>query len=121
MAVPWWLIGSGTRTHNRETHTVTTDFSGDKTINDCIRVRGDVQFTVNGQGTFAGHRMKVAGEWSGLQTNDQEGSLSYVTNDGRSKDCTYEIHRVADPEANTITVTGHICDHEINKTMEWDG
>jgi len=114
-------VGSGTRSVDRETQTVITDFSGNKSINDCVRVRGDLTFTVNGGGSFQGHRMKVEGAWSGLQTNDQEGTLSFVVSDGRTKECTYEIHHVADPATHTITVTGHFCDHVIDKTMEWDG
>ncbi len=113
--------GTGTHTHDRETQTKITDFEGHKSIIDCARTRGDLVLTVNGEGSFQGHRMKVAGEWSGLQTNDQEGTLTFSTSDGRIKECTYEIHRVADPEAGTITITGHICDKVIDKTMEWDG
>ncbi len=114
-------VGTGTHTHDRETQTKITDFEGHKSIIDCVRTRGDLLYTVNGEGSFQGHRMKVAGEWSGLQTNDQEGTLTFTVNDGRTKECTYEIHRVADPEAGTITVTGHFCDKVIDKTMEWDG
>ena len=113
--------GSGTHSRDRETQTSITDFAGEKTINDCIRVRGDLSFTVSGGGTFEGHRMKVAGQWSGLQTNDQMGTLVYTVSDGRTKECTYELHRVFDPATGTVTLTGHVCDKEIDKSWQRDG
>ena len=85
--------GSGTHSRDRETQTTITDFGGEKTINDCIRVRGDLSFTVSGGGTFEGHRMKVAGQWSGLQTNGQAGTLVYTVSDPAELPSQSELHQ----------------------------
>jgi len=109
--------GSGVHVADRETGVVTLDVSGDKSIEDCARARGDLVVTLNGSGTFEGHRQKENGHYVGLQTNDQEGSFGWETNDGRSGECAYEIHVSWDPETHTKTVTGFICDHEIDRTV----
>jgi hypothetical protein len=112
--------GSGTHTADRETRTVTLDFEGSKTITDCARARGDIVITIDGQGTFEGHRMKVNGQYSGLQTNDSAGSFSWETSDGRSGECSYELHVEWNPDTHTKTVTGFVCDREINRTVTRD-
>lgn len=112
--------GSGIHTADRETHTVTLDFEGSKTIADCARARGDIVITLNGQGTFSGHRMKVNGRFSGLQTNDAAGSFSWATSDGREGSCSYEIHVEWNPDTHTKTVTGFVCDREIDRTVTRD-
>jgi hypothetical protein len=65
--------------------------------------------------------MKVNGEFSGLQTNDQEGSFGWETSDGRSGECAYELHASWDPATGIKTVTGFVCDHEINREVSRDG
>lgn len=113
--------GSGVRVVDRETGSLTIEFSGEKSIEDCARARGDLVVTLNGSGTFSGYRHKESGQWVGLQTNDQEGSFSWETSDGRSGECAYEIHVVWDPATHTKTVTGFICDREIDRTATRDG
>lgn len=115
------VSGSGLWVGDRETGVVTIDVTGTKVITDCTRARGDLVITFNGAGSFEGHRMKVNGEYSGLQTNDQEGSFSWVTSDGRSGECDYELHASWDPQTNIKTVTGFVCDREINREFTRDG
>lgn len=114
-------VGSGVHTADRETGIVTLDFSGTKTITECARARGDLVIFIDGGGTFEGHRMKEHGQFVGLQTNDQEGSFSWTTSDGRSGECDYEIHVSWDPATGTKTVTGFVCDRQINRVVTRDG
>jgi hypothetical protein len=113
--------GSGVHVADRETGVVTIDFSGDKTIDNCARARGDVVITINGGGTFQGHRMKVHGRYEGLQTNDQEGRFEWESSDGRSGECGYEIHVVWDPATHSKTITGFVCDRQIGRSVMRDG
>ncbi len=110
--------GSGTRTRDRDTQVMEMDVSGDKSFQDCVRVRGDVSITVNGGGTFEAFHKKVAGAWSGPQTLQQEGSFVAETSDGRSENCDYDLLRVFDPELGQTTVTGSICGKEINRVKD---
>lgn len=113
--------GSGIHVADRETGVLTLDFRGTKVIENCARARGDIVITINGDGTFEGHRMKENGQFSGLQTNDQAGSFGWETSDGRSGTCDYEIHAVWDPSTHTKTITGFVCDRRINRTVTRDG
>ncbi len=113
--------GSGTHSFDREAQTRETDASGSKSIEACSRVRGDLTFTLSGSGIFDFHRLKVGGSFSGLQTTNHSGSFTATVSDGRVEDCTYELHRVLDPDAGTITVTGELCGNEVDKVMEWNG
>lgn len=113
------IVATGTGTHvvDRETGSVTVDIAGDKSIERCARARGDLVITIDGGGTFEGHRHKENRQYVGLQTNDQEGRFTWETSDGRSGECGYEIHVVWDPATHTKTITGFICDHEIDRTV----
>lgn len=113
--------GQGTHVADRETGELTIDFSGDKTITDCARVRGDLVITINGAGIFDGHRHKLNGMFEGLQTNNASGSFNWVTSDGRSGECEYDIHVSWDPSTGIKTITGTVCDREINRTVTRDG
>ncbi len=113
--------GSGTHTADRETGVVTLEFSGDKSIENCARARGDLVITINGQGTFEGFRKKVNGQYEGLQTNAQAGSFTWETSDGRSGECDYQLTVTWDPSTHTKTIVGFVCDHEINRTVTRDG
>ncbi|MDX1576990.1 MAG: hypothetical protein R3266_00830 [Gemmatimonadota bacterium] len=113
--------GEGTHVADRATGEVTLDIAGTKTITDCARARGDLVVTINGQGTFAGHRHKVNGEFVGLQTHEAAGSFTWETSDGRSGSCEYEINVTWDPATHTKTVTGFVCDREIDRTVTRDG
>jgi hypothetical protein len=113
--------GMGVHVADRETGLVTIDFEGTKSINDCARARGDLVVTIDGGGTFEGHRQKLNGQWDGLQTQDAEGRFDWVTSDGRSGECTYEIHVVWDPSTGTKTIQGSVCDHVIDRTVTRDG
>lgn len=113
--------GSGTHTADRETGEVTLSFSGDKSIEDCARARGDLVITLDGEGTFEGFRRKVNGQFEGLQTNHQEGNFTWETSDGRSGECGYELTVTWDPATHTKTIVGFVCDHEINRSVTRDG
>jgi hypothetical protein len=113
--------GAGTHTANRETGEVTLEFSGDKSIENCARARGDLVITINGEGTFEGFRKKVNGHFEGPQTNSQEGHFTWETSDGRSGECDYELTVTWDPATHTKTIVGFVCDHEINRTVTRDG
>jgi hypothetical protein len=115
------VSGTGLWVGDRETGVVTIDVTGTKVIDNCARIRGDIVITFNGGGSVEGHRMKVNGQFSGLQTNDQEGSFSWETSDGRSGECDYELHASWDPETHIKTVTGFVCDREINREVTRDG
>lgn len=113
--------GEGTHVADRATGEVTIDFSGTKTITDCARARGDLVVTINGSGSFQGHREKLNGQFVGIQTNDAQGSFSWVTSDGREGSCEYNLHTEWDPATHTKTITGFVCDKEINRTVTRDG
>lgn len=114
------VSGGGTHVADRETGVVTLDVEGTKSIEDCARARGDLVITLNGDGTFTGHRMKENGQFSGPQTNHQEGSFRWVTSDGREGACDYLIDVVWDPATHTKTITGFVCDKDINRTVTRD-
>ncbi|MDX1395116.1 MAG: hypothetical protein R3195_12030 [Gemmatimonadota bacterium] len=114
------VSGSGLWVGDRETGVVTIDIEGEKVIDDCARVRGDVVITFNGGGSVEGHRMKVNGQYSGLQTHDQEGAFSWETSDGRSGECRYELHVEWNPETHVKTVTGFVCEREIDREVTRD-
>lgn len=113
------IVATGTGTHvvDRETGSVTVDVAGEKSIERCAFARGDLVITIDGGGTFEGHRHKENWQYVGLQTNDQEGRFLWETGDGRSGECGYEIHVAWDPATHTKTITGFICDHEIDRTV----
>ena len=113
--------GSGTHVADRETGEVTLDYSGSKTVTDCARVRGDVVVTIDGSGTFEGHRHRMDGQFEGLQTHDAAGSFSWVTSDGREGECSYELSAAWDPETATKTISGFVCDKKIDRTVTRDG
>lgn len=113
--------GEGMHVADRATGEVTIDFSGTRTSRDCARARGDLVVTINGSGTFEGHRHKLNGQFEGLQTHDAAGSFEWVTSDGRSGSCSYEIHVEWNPATGQKTITGFICDKEINRTVTRDG
>lgn len=113
--------GQGTHTADRATGELTIDFSGDKTITDCARARGDLVITINGAGIFDGHRHKLNGAFEGLQTNNASGSFNWVTSDGRSGACEYDLHVSWDPSTGSKTITGTACGKEINRTVTRDG
>ncbi len=113
--------GSGVHTADRETQTVTLEFSGTKSIEECAKAHGDVVVVLNGGGTFEGFRNKVGGQFEGIQWNQQAGSFTWETSDGRSGECAYEILVEWDPATHTKTVTGFICDREIDRSATRDG
>jgi len=113
--------GSGTHVADRQTGELTIDFSGTKQITDCARARGDLVVTINGSGTFSGHRQKLNGAFVGLQTNEAAGTFEWVTSDGRSGSCSYSILAEWDPTTGIKTITGTVCDRTINRTVTRDG
>lgn len=112
--------GSGEHSFDREIRTRETNAEGTKTISACARVRGDLTYTLDGSGIFDFHRLRVDGAPSGLQTTNQSGSFTVTVSDGRVEDCNYELHRVLDPDAGTLSVTGMVCDREVNRVITLD-
>lgn len=113
--------GSGTHVADRAIPEVTLDFEGTKQMTDCAHARGDLVVTINGSGTFMGHRHRLNGAFEGLQTNDAAGTFTWSTNDERSGSCSYSIHAEWDPSTGIKTITGTVCDREINRTVTRDG
>lgn len=112
--------GQVTHTADRETHTVTLELEGEKDIQDCAFVHGDIVITIDGGGTFEGFRKKVNGQFSGPQTNAQSGRFDWVTSDGREGNCTYSLTVTWNPDTHTKSIVGHVCDREIDRTVTRD-
>jgi len=115
------VAGGGTRTFDRDTRLMEMDASGTRSIEDCARTRGGITYTANGSGTWDAHRRRIGGVADGLQTLDQEGSVTIAASDGRTQDCDYELHRVYDPATGQVTLTGMVCDKAIDRTFPHDG
>ncbi|MEZ4417792.1 MAG: hypothetical protein R3E10_18695 [Gemmatimonadota bacterium] len=115
------VVGSGTRTFDRDTRLMEMDASGTRSIEDCARVRGDVTFSTNGSGRWDAHRRRINGVPDGLQTLDQSGGFTVTASDGRSEECDYELHRSFDPSSGQVTLSGTVCGREIDRVFPHDG
>lgn len=112
------LAGRVTGEADRETRTRTSEMKATKTDQNCsfeVDRRG-ATVTVNGNPNIAlQHNMKIVnGAPSGLQTSSQKGAFTWQRSDGASGSCTVDVRSVFDPDAKTHTVSGTMCDRQIN-------
>ena len=123
--------GTLTREWVAETRHVTADVAATKTHFDCtFPVRSGVEtetgepitITLNGNPNVAitAHREREQGYFVGLQTMSHVGSIAWEKSDGTSGTCDIDIQAVIDPEAQTRTVTGTVCDRTFERTWSWD-
>lgn len=123
--------GSGERVVDRELGNAEMTVEGTKTIDACAFARtardrdddeeGDVIiYTINGRLEFNAHWLRENHELAEAEKN-VVGGFTIETNDGRTKECTVELHTVFHPETNSVTVTGQICDRIIDHTWSRDG
>ena len=107
--------GSGEFTRDAETATAEMSFEAEKTITDCAFVRDDVTFTLNGEALLEAHWVRVERQLTEAERH-LTGFLSVVTSDGRSRECSFELHAVFDPESGQMVVTGEVCGRTIDGT-----
>jgi RNase P/RNase MRP subunit p29 len=112
------LAGRVTGEADRETRTRTSEMKATKTDQNCsfeVDRRG-ATVTVNGNPNIVlQHNMKIVnGVPSGLQTSSQKGAFTWQRSDGASGSCTVDVRSVFDPDAKTHTVSGTMCDRQIN-------
>jgi RNase P/RNase MRP subunit p29 len=112
------LAGRVTGEADRETRTRTSEMKATKTDQNCsfeVDRRG-ATVTVNGNPNIVlQHNMKIVnGAPSGLQTSSQKGAFTWQRSDGASGSCTVDVRSVFDPDAKTHTVSGTMCDRQIN-------
>lgn len=109
------VAGSGQITIDREAGTAEMTVEGTKTIQGCAYAREDVTYTVNGTLNFDAHWEKVNRQLVEAEHN-VSGSFTVVTSDGRTRECTVELHGVYDPATNTVHVTGEFCGRTVDRT-----
>lgn len=109
------VSGSGQITFDREAGTAEMTVRGTKTIQTCAHAREDATYTVNGTLNFDARREKVNRELAAAEHN-VSGSFSVVTSDGRTRECTVELHGVYDAATNTWHVTGEFCGRTVDRT-----
>lgn len=112
------LAGRVTGEADRETRTRTSEMKATKTDQNCsfeVDRRG-ATVTVNGNPNIVlQHNMKIVnGAPNGLQTSSQKGAFTWQRSDGASGSCTVDVRSVFDPDAKTHTVSGTMCDRQIN-------
>ena len=123
--------GTLTREWVAETRHVTVDVAATKTHVDCtfpVRSSTDtdigepITITLNGNPNVAitAHREREQGYFVGLQTMSHVGSIAWEKSDGTSGTCEIDIQAVIDPDAQTRTVTGTVCDRTFERTWSWD-
>ncbi len=113
---------SGEMSFSFEDGVMELSFSAEKSMTDCAFERGDDLLTVNGEVAIRGTRTRVAGEPSGLQETDIEGSLSVTRGStGETRSCEIDISSVYDPETGTREVTGTFCGHDVSERAGSDG
>jgi len=114
-----------------ETRHVTVDVSATKTHVDCsfpVRSGAETEsgeaitITLNGNPNvvLTAHREREQGYFVGLQTMSHVGSVAWEKSDGTSGTCEIDIQAVIDPDAQTRTVTGTVCDRSFERTWSWD-
>lgn len=115
------MAGTRSRTRDTETRTGTMDVSATRTFVECARPldESDVTVTLNGAVTFTAHREWAAGQWNGTQELTLVGSIDWATDDDRSGTCEIDIQAGIDPETQTRTVTGTICDEDVGEFDGW--
>lgn len=112
------LAGRVTGQGDRETRTRTSEMTATKTDQNCSFEAGrrGVTVTVNGNpNVVLQHNMKIVnGLPTGLQTSSQKGAFTWQRSDGASGSCTVDVRSVFDPDTKTHTVSGTMCDRQIN-------
>ncbi|MFQ5691221.1 MAG: hypothetical protein ACE5HQ_13230 [Gemmatimonadota bacterium] len=109
------VSGSGQIVVDRGARTVEMDVAGEKLIEDCARQRSGIVFTMSGRGSFTSHRKKVQGQL--VEGNRHaEGSFRLTTNAGRTKECSFNLDAVFDPDTNSWHLTGEFCGRRIDRT-----
>jgi hypothetical protein len=123
--------GTLTREWVAETRHVTVDVAATKTHVDCtFPVRSGVEtesgepitITLNGNPNvvITAHREREQGYFVGLQTMSHVGSVAWEKSDGTTGTCEIDIQAVIDPDAQTRTVTGTVCDRSFERSWTWD-
>ncbi len=107
------VSGSGQFSRDRETGTAEMAIEATKSIEACAFLRGDVLFTVNGSAELSVNWKRVDGQLVEAERHIS-GFLSVVTSDGRSWECTFELHSVFDPATRRVQVTGNLCGRTID-------
>lgn len=117
------VAGTRTRTWDRDTRSGTADVDLTKTHEDCARVMGDVLFTLNGDPDIAveAHHAWENGTRSGLQTLSMQGAFTWAADDGREGRCEVDVEAEFDPETNTRTVAGTVCNRTFERKTTWTG
>lgn len=112
------LAGRVTGEADRETRTRTHEMKATKTDQNCSfeAGRSGVTVTVNGDpNVMLQHNAKIVnGAPSGLQTSSQKGSFTWKRSDGASGSCTVDVQSVFNPDTKTHTVSGTLCDRQVN-------
>jgi hypothetical protein len=116
------MAGRVTGQADRETRTRSSEMKAIKTDQDCAfeAGRSGVVVTVNGSPNIElQHSMKIVnGAPSGPQTSSQKGGFTWKRSDGASGSCTVDLKSVFDPDTNTHTVSGLMCDRQINQVRK---
>jgi hypothetical protein len=116
------MAGRVTGQADRETRTRSSEMKATKTDQNCAfeAGRSGVVVTVNGNPNIElQHSMKIVnGAPSGPQTSSQKGGFTWKRSDGASGSCTVDLKSVFDPDTNTHTVSGLMCDRQINQVRK---
>lgn len=112
------LAGRVTGQADRETRTRTSEMKATKTDQNCAfdSGRSGVTVTVNGDpNIMVQHTTRIVnGMPDGLQTSAQKGAFVWRRSDGASGSCTVDVQSVFNPETKTHTVSGTMCDRQVN-------
>lgn len=114
------VSGNGSIEVDREIGMGEMNVAGTKTIEACAHEHDGVVYTTNGSLEFDAHWLREDFELVEAEKNLM-GSLSVETSDDRMKECTIELHTVFDPETETVTVTGEVCDRVVDRTWDRSG
>lgn len=109
------IAGSGEFTRDAFEGTAEMTFQATKAIEDCAFLRDDVTFTLNGEAQLDVHWLRVDRDLVEAERH-LTGFFSVVTSDGRSRECTFELHSVFDPESGRVLVSGELCGRTIDRT-----
>lgn len=118
------LEGVRVREWDYDTWTGSMDFELTKTHQACARPARetqDVTITLDGAPNVLAsvHHEWAEGHRMGIQTMSLEGAIAWVTSDDRSGTCEIDIDVSFDPDTRTRTVTGTVCDRDIEWSRQW--
>jgi hypothetical protein len=105
--------------------TVEYNVDGSRTRSACTHQVGIFQIAVDGNSTYQAYRKRVNGQFAGPQTTSDQGSFTLTktntqTNESKTRQCTFSLTVVRNPDAGKMTVTGTMCGHQIDRTVGWD-